>query len=214
MPGIIELSFSDRAAAGSAEARRMRRRGDLPGVVYGGGSEALVTLDAFEFMKKIGFSSSGMVALVDASGAKTTAIIKEVQWNRLTDKPLHIDFYRVSMDQIVEVRVPLHFEGTPKGLLFGGVFDQLMHELQVKVKASAIPSKISVDVSGLEIGDSLHVSDLVLPDGVRVDSSLDLPVAHVVPPTVEKAKPAAEEASTEEAPAAAPAPEDEKKKKD
>ncbi len=213
MPGIIELSITDRAAAGSAEARRMRRRGDLPGVVYGGGSEALVTLDASEFMKKIGYSSSGMVALVDAGGARTTAIIKEVQWNRLTDKPLHIDFYRVSMDQVVEVRVPLHFEGTPKGLLFGGVFDQLMHELQIKVKASAIPAKISVDVSDLGIGDSLHVSDLVLPEGVRADSSLDLPVAHVVPPTVEKVKPA-EEIAAEEAPAAAPAPEDEKKKKD
>jgi large subunit ribosomal protein L25 len=151
-----------------------------------------------------------MVTLVDEKGIRTTAIIKEVQWNRLTDKPLHVDFYRVSMDQIVEVKVPIHFEGSPKGLLFGGVFDQLMHDLPIKVKASSIPSRITIDVSGLDIGDSLHVSDLVLPEGVRIDTQSDLPIAHVVPPIVEKAKPAAEAAAEEAAPA--PAAEEEKKK--
>lgn len=211
MPGMIELSVRVRAAAGSAEARRMRKSGDLPAVLYGGGKESLVTLSTFEFMKKIGYSSSGMVTLVGEGGERSTAIIKEVQWNRLTDRPLHIDFYRVSMDQIVEVRVPLRFEGTPKGLLFGGVFDQLMHEVQVKVKASAIPSRIDVDVSGLDIGDTLHVSDLLLPEGVKADTSAELPIAHVVPPTVEKVKEEVAEAAAEEAPAAA-APEEDKKK--
>lgn len=210
MPGTIEITVRDRAAAGSASARRMRRAGSLPAVVYGSGEEVLLTLETLEFMKKIGYSSSGMVALVDANGVRTTAIIKEVQWNRLTDKPLHVDFYRVSSDQIVEVKVPIHFEGSPRGLLFGGVFDQLMHDLPIKVKASAIPSRINIDVSGLDIGDSLHVSDLILPDGVKADIQLDLPIAHVVPPVVEKSKPAEEEAVVEAAPA--PAAEEEKKR--
>lgn len=210
MPGTIELTVRDRAAAGSATARRMRNSGSLPAVIYGSGEETLLTLETLEFMKKIGYASSGMVTLVDGKGIRTTAIIKEVQWNRLTDKPLHVDFYRVSMDQIVEVKVPIHFEGSPKGLLFGGVFDQLMHDLPIKVKASSIPSRITIDVSGLDIGDSLHVSDLVLPEGVRIDTQADLPIAHVVPPIVEKAKPAAEAAAEEAAPA--PAAEEEKKK--
>lgn len=213
MPGTIDLKVRNRASSGSAEARRMRRAGELPAVLYGGGEETVLVLETFEFMKKIGYASAaGMVTLVDPDGAKTTAIIKEVQWNRLTDKPLHVDFYRVSLDQIVEVKVPLHFEGTPKGLLFGGVFDQLMHEVTVKVKASSIPPRISVDVSDLGIGDALHVRDLVLPEGVKPDTSADLPIAHVVPPTVEKAKPAAEAAVEETA--AAPAVEEDKKKKD
>lgn len=212
MPGTIDLKVRNRASSGSAEARRMRRAGELPAVLYGGGKETVLALETFEFMKKIGYASAGMVTLIDPDGAKTTAIIKEVQWNRLTDKPLHIDFYRVSMDQIVEVKVPLHFEGTPRGLLFGGVFDQLMHEVTVKVKASSIPSKIGVDVSDLGIGDALHVKDLVLPEGVRMDTPAELPIAHVVPPTVEKTKPAAEEAAEETA--AAPSGEEDKKKKD
>ena len=202
MPEMIELSVMARAAAGSAEARRMRRSGDLPAVIYGGGGESLVKLSTFEFMKKVGFSSSIMVALVGEGGERSTAIIKEVQWDRLTDKPLHVDFYRVSMDQIVEVKVPLQIEGTPKGLLFGGVLDQLMYEVQVKVKASAIPSRITVDVSGLDIGDGIHESDLEVPEGVTVDTPGDHPVAHVVPPTVEKVKEEEAEATAEEASAA------------
>jgi large subunit ribosomal protein L25 len=191
MPEMIEISYAPRQACGSAVARRLRRAGSVPAVVYGGGeTETGISIVTSEFMKKVGYASSGMMTLVGPGGDRTMAIIKEIQWNHLTDMPLHIDFYRVSVDQMVSVRVPVHFEGTPKGLVFGGVLDQLVHEIQIKVKASAIPHDVSIDVSGLDIGDTLHVGDLTLPEGAVLETSVEQALAHVVPPTVEKAKPA------------------------
>ncbi|NLP04452.1 50S ribosomal protein L25 [Candidatus Fermentibacteria bacterium] len=184
----IELTVEKRASRGSAESRRMRREGLVPAVIYGrGGREEALAVREAVFMKTIGHSSPGIVTL-NGLGKPVSVLVKEVQWNFLTDRPLHVDFYRVALDQIVSVRVPIHLSGNPKGVLFGGVLDQLMHDLPIKVRAADIPASIPVDVSSLDIGDALHVSDLVLPAGVTADVPGEQPVVHVVAPTVEKVK--------------------------
>ncbi len=204
MPEGNVLHVSERATKGSAEARRLRRTGMVPVVLYGGSksAETLLQIDEVEFMKKVKDYSTGVVTLVDPKGRKSSAIIKEIQWDHLVDRPIHVDFYRVSLDQVVHVRVPLHLQGTARGAVFGGVIDQLVHELPIKVKASGIPHEILLDIASLGIGDSMHVSDLTLPEGVICELPVEQTVVHVAPPTVEKVKAAAEtEEEAEEKPA-------------
>ena len=114
----------------------------------------------------------------------------------INDKPVHIDFLRVLPSQIITVPVPVHLEGSPAGLLQGGILDHMLHEVQLTVKASAIPPSITVNVSALSIGDSIHVSNLDLPAGMTVDMPGDPVIASVIMPRVMKA--AAEAESTEE----------------
>jgi large subunit ribosomal protein L25 len=181
-----QITVTKRTSLGSAESRRMRRSGYVPAVIYGrGGKEDLLAVRETEYMKTIGFKPTGIVSL-QGLGKPVSVLIKEVQWDPLTDKPLHIDFYRVALDQIVSVKVGLHARGTPKGALFGGVTEQILHDLPIKVKASDIPQYIEIDISDLGIGDAIHVSDLVLPEGVVADISSEQPVIHVVAPTIEK----------------------------
>ena len=116
-----QITVTKRTSMGSAESRRMRRSGYVPAVIYGrGGKEDLLAVRETEYMKTIGFRPTGIVSL-QGLGKPVSVLIKEVQWDPLTDKPLHIDFYRVALDQIVSVKVGLHARGTPKGALFGGV---------------------------------------------------------------------------------------------
>ncbi len=184
----IELTVEKRVSRGSAESRRMRREGLVPAVIYGrGGKEEALAVREAVFMKAIGRSSPGIVTL-KGLGKPVSVLVKEVQWNSLTDRPMHVDFYRVALDQIVSVRVPIHLSGSPRGVLFGGVLDQLIHDLPIRVRAADIPASIQVDVSSLEIGDALHVSDLVLPAGVTAEIAGEQPVVHVAAPTVEKVK--------------------------
>jgi len=169
----------------------MRRAGYVPAVIYGRGGEDVLAVSEYDFMRNIGHSSPGVITL-SGLGAPVSVLIKEVQWDVLSGRPTHIDFYRVELDQIVSVRVPIRLTGTPKGALFGGVLDHIQHDLPIRVKASDIPSVIMVDITELGIGDAFHVSDLVLPDGVISDMPGEAPVVHVVAPTVEKT-PVAEE---------------------
>jgi large subunit ribosomal protein L25 len=187
-----ELNVEKRISQGSAESRRLRRAGSVPAVLYGrGAKEEMLSVAEKEFMKTIGYASSGIVKLLGL-GKPVSVLVKEIQWDSLTDKPVHIDFYRVALDQIVSVKVPLHLEGSPRGALFGGVLDQLMYELPIRVKAADIPPSVTVNVNELDIGDVLHVSDLIMPAGVTPDVSGELAVVLVAAPTVEKTK-AAEE---------------------
>ena len=192
-----QITVSRRTSKGSAESRRMRRGGYVPAVVYGrGGEQELLAVREADYMKAIGFNPRGIVSL-QGLGAPVSVLIKEVQWDPLTDRPRHIDFYRVALDQIVSVKVSLYARGTPKGALFGGVTEQILHDLPIKVKASDIPRSIEVDITELGIGDAIHVSDLVLPDGVTADVSPEQPVIHVVAPTVEKVAEVEEEEGAE-----------------
>lgn len=183
----LELNIEPRTRKGSREARRIRREGLVPGILYGRGGEVAVSVNAHHFMTVVGYNSSlGIIRLNIQGGKPENCIVKEVQWNPINDKPVHIDFLRVLPSQMITVPVPLHLEGSPKGLLQGGILDHMLHEINVTVKASDIPQNIAVDVSGLALGDALHVSDIVLPAGMSIDMSGDQVVASVIAPRVMK----------------------------
>jgi large subunit ribosomal protein L25 len=182
----VELNVRHRSASGSREARRLRRTGKVPGVVYGkGAAEIPIELDEYEYMTKFGYSiASGLFDLVYDDGKKAAVIVKDVQWDPISEKPLHVDFLRVSADQIVNVMVHVHTENTPLGVIEGGVLEHILHEIVISVKAKDIPQAINVDVGPLDIGNSIHISDIIFPYGITCDMQDELVVATVVAPTV------------------------------
>ena len=188
MPLKKTLGITERLEFGSRPARRLRRAGIIPAVVYGrGGSELTVTVNEKEFMDVIGYSTStGIINLKMGRKSPVTVIVRDVQWDIITDRPVHIDFLRVSEDQIVSVPVHIRLENIPVGVTMGGVLEHALHEILIKVRAKDIPGSVTVDVGHLEIGDTIHLSDIVLPETVTLDMDSDLVVASVVAPSVAK----------------------------
>ncbi len=186
MPDKKELVLEERTLFGSRASRRLRRSGSIPGVIYGrGGGELTISISEEHYMDKIGYStSSGIVMLKIGRKKPVSAIIKDVQWDILTDRAMHIDFLRVSEDQIVTIPVQIRLIGTPEGVNLGGVLEQILHEIDISVRAKDIPSFIEVDVSRLDIGNTIHIEDVELPEGMVSDTPLDFVVASVVAPTI------------------------------
>jgi len=124
-------------------------------------------------------------------------LIKEVQRDPITNAPLHADFFALDMTHTIDVEVPIHVTGTAVGVsLMGGILDHVLREIEVECLPGSIPDEIVVDVSALEIGDSIHIRDLVLPAGVELRSDPDLSVVSVVAPkAIEDELPEAEEAA-------------------
>ncbi len=179
----IQLNIEKRVKLGSREARRLRREQMLPGIVYGHGKDLSIKVTRDEFMSKIGYAKS--LGIVELAYEEDTikSIIKEVQWDTLTDEPLHLDFQQVLDNELVIVPVPVHLTGEPVGVtLDGGILDHTTHELNITVRAADIPSELAFDVSALHLGDRLHLSDVELPEGLIADYTFDPVIATVIAP--------------------------------
>ena len=177
-----------REETGKGNARRLRRAGKLPAVVYGGGKPDLpIVLDALATSKLLddeGFYTSMLDLNIKGSG-KSSALVKDVQWHHLKEEANHIDFYRVSSSDSVTMEVPVHainHERCP-GAIAGGVLSVTRHTLEVTCRADSIPDSIEVDCSALEIGDSIHIEDVVLPEGAEVAFDVNFSVLSLVAPT-------------------------------
>jgi large subunit ribosomal protein L25 len=179
------LQAEKREATGKGAARKIRAAGRVPAVVYGQGGEAVaVTLDGHEALRLFQ-TISVENTLVDLSldGESIQTLVREVQVHPLRPGLLHVDFYRVQKGVKLEVEIPIHLHGTPAGVKSqGGVLQQVIHDLLVLTLPSLIPESFEVDVSGLELGDSIHVADLDLPEGVEVQLEGDRTVCSVVIP--------------------------------
>ena len=204
------LSADTRGGTGKGVARKLRAAGRIPAVIYGKGKAGeAISLDPALLERLLHTSESGMNTLIDLSvdGRTSTVLLKDLQRDPIRGRYLHADFFVVDLEQELQVAIPLHFVGKAKGLEFGGIVEHPLREVEVACLPQAIPDSIEVDVTELNIGDSLHVRDLQTPAGVRVISDGDLAIALVEQPAI------AEEPSVEEAAAAevegaeAPAPE-------
>jgi large subunit ribosomal protein L25 len=167
-----------RDGRGTHEARRLRRRGLVPAVVYGHKEETLsVALSREELEKAIRHG----VHVVDlqSDGKTEKAQIREVQWDHLGKDVLHVDFARVAADERIVVTVPLDIRGTAPGVTAGGVLDQPIHTLAIECLAVNIPESIRVNVGELQLDGAIHVRDLVLPEGVKAMVDPDAIVVHV-----------------------------------
>jgi len=212
----VALDVEIRSSKGKGAARKLRAAGRIPGTCYGSGRAPVsVSLDPRSLERLIKSSATGINTLIDlrVSGGGDfdgrVVLVKELQRDPLSARALHADFYAVDLEQAIEVSVPIHVTGTAPGVTNGGILDHALRELKLECLPRAIPDQILVDVSQLEIGMSLHVRDLVLPQGVTLMSDPNLSVISVVTPaaleeeTAAAAAPAEGEAAAEGAEAAA-----------
>lgn len=177
------LDYTRRTPKGSAGARRLRRQGRLPGVLYGHKQDA-VPLDVDREQFEAIFRSGRQTVTLQDGPRSEMALVKEVQHDPLGSDIVHVDFARVALDEKVRVTVPIDFSGQPKGVSDGGVLDQVAKEVNVECLATAIPESIRVNVQHMEIDQSLHFGELTIADGIIVLDDPEGVVAVVHPPRV------------------------------
>ena len=199
-----QLAAQARATAGKGAARAIRRTGNIPAVIYGDNKEpVLITLTEKDVVKAL--QSKGFLTQLcdlDVEGQKHLVLPRDVQLNPVSDRPEHADFLRVSDKTIISVSVPIRVanEKASPGIVKGGVLNLVHHQLDVFCKATDIPEEFVADLTGLEIGSSIHIEDLKLPKGVKPALDMTATVITLVAPTAMKADDTATDAAA--APAA------------
>ena len=198
MVEVLTLAASARARIGKGASRALRRQGLVPAVIYGDKQAPLsVHVEEKHLVKLLhtGFFLNSTVE-VEVDGAKVHTLPRDVQFHPVTDRPIHVDFLRIAADAIVTVNVPVRFENeaASPGLKRGGVLNVVRHEFEVHVPANAIPDYIAIDVAGYEVGESIHVSRVKLPDGVKPVIDRDFTIATIAAPSGLKSQDAASEA--------------------
>jgi large subunit ribosomal protein L25 len=189
---FAKVNVEVRSGKGKGGARKVRAAGKVPGVLYGLKQEPLtVTFDEKELLTSLDKEKrrNTVLKLAIAGSGKSeevTAMVREAQINALSRRLEHVDFLRVDLEAEVHVTVPLVLTGKAVGVTNGGNLHQSLHVVPVAAKPAAIPTKLEVDVSALDVGDALHVSDLKLGAGVRVLLEARDALASVVAPKAEK----------------------------
>ncbi|HWA62826.1 MAG TPA: 50S ribosomal protein L25/general stress protein Ctc [Caulobacteraceae bacterium] len=193
----IVLNVEVRDRAGTGAARAARREGKVPGVLYGGDRDPVgIAVKSNEFRKAL-YTGKLLGHLVTLKyGEETQPVIaKDVQFHPVTDEPIHFDLYRVGEHQLVRIAVPVHFrnqEASP-GIKRGGVLNINVHELEVMAPADHIPEEVVIDLTGLDIGDTIAAAQIVLPQGVQVSAKdRDAIVASIATSSAMQAEEAAE----------------------
>jgi len=186
---VIQLKGASRESLGKGGARKARAAGQIPAVIYGHGETPRpIAVDFREFEVALrGHKGSNAIVNLNVAGGEFTALVRDVQYDPLSRLIIHLDFQHISLTEQIEVDVPVHLVGTPIGVKdAGGILEHLLRTLKVKCLPTAIPASIDVDVSALNIGDNLHVRDLVAGTGYEVVTEADVAVAAVVAPAAEE----------------------------
>ncbi|HEX8840497.1 MAG TPA: 50S ribosomal protein L25/general stress protein Ctc, partial [Sphingomicrobium sp.] len=189
----LTLPAEARDRAGKGASRALRREGRVPAVVYGQKSEPLSIHVEEKLLAKMLSTGHFMnsVVMIDVGGNTTRTLPKAVDFHPVTSRPTHVDFLRISEHTKVTVAVPVRFDGeeTSPGLKRGGVLNVVQHELDLVCDAAHIPDEIHISLAGLEIGDSLHISQVKLPEGATpAITDRDFTVATVVAPSAMKSE--------------------------
>jgi large subunit ribosomal protein L25 len=203
MSDVVSLAAEPRGRAGKGGAREHRRAGRIPAVIYGNKQEpVLIALDGAELLKHLrrpGFMAHVFEITVD--GARERVLPREVQHDPVSGKPLHVDFMRFSAETRIHVEVQVKFENEDKapGLKKGGVLNVVHHTLDLVCSPDAIPESLTVDLTGLELGDVIHADGIKLPEGVELgEDDPQATIASIAAPSTEEvAEPAAEEEGEE-----------------
>ncbi|MGB9812911.1 MAG: 50S ribosomal protein L25/general stress protein Ctc [Thermovenabulum sp.] len=183
----VTLKAAERKLEGKGALKALRRAKKIPAVLYGKNMEnKYLAVDELEFLKAIkGHGESVLIDLI-LNNEKHTVIIKEIQKDYLNNVINHIDFYRVSMTDKIEVDVPIVLKGEPEGVKMGGVLQHQLDELTIEALPQDIPEHIEVDISHLKIGDVLTVKEIKLSDKITVLDDPDEIVVAVLAPTIEE----------------------------
>jgi large subunit ribosomal protein L25 len=189
----LTLPAEARDRAGKGASRALRREGRVPAVIYGQKNDPLSIHVEEKLLSKILSTGHFMnsVIMVDVDGKPTRTLPKAVDFHPVTSRPIHVDFLRISEHTKVHVAVPVRFdnEDASPGLKRGGVLNVVSHELELVCDAASIPNEIHIALDGLDIGDSVHISNVKLPDGVLpANQDEDFTVATIVAPSAMKAE--------------------------
>ena len=188
MSDALTLSAETRDRAGKGASRALRREGRVPAVVYGGKQDPVaIHVEEKELVRQLGtghFFNS--IVMVEVDGKTVRTLPKDVAFHPVNDRPLHVDFMRLAKDAKVEVAVPVVFANEEKspGLKRGGVLNIVRHELELICQADKIPDDIAIDVTGLDVGASIHISHVKLPAGSEsAITDRDFTIATIVAPS-------------------------------
>ena len=195
---VFDLKATRREKTGKGQARQLRRQGLVPAVLYGPKIDAVpltISVKELQNIYKASGSEHMVLSLIINNGGtqRKTAMIKELQTAPATSDYLHVDFYEVALDQAIQVSVPVEVVGTSKGVERGGYLQVVRHDLEVSCLPTDVPSSITVDISDLDIGDSIHVDEITVGDEVTLLYETNFTVITVVAPMAEE-----EEAEEEE----------------
>jgi large subunit ribosomal protein L25 len=187
------LSAEIRDEIGKERAKKLRAKGLIPAIFYGPRSQSIpLVINDKEFSKTLQ-TEAGENVLIDLHIRKgdhldrKVVMVKDVQIDPLKGKNLHTDFYEVTMHEMVTVEVPIHLVGKPEGIKMGGILEQIRRVIQIQCLPGDIPKRIDIDVSSLNIGDSIHVQDIQV-EKAKILSEANLTIATVVPPVAEEKK--------------------------
>jgi large subunit ribosomal protein L25 len=202
MSDQLTLTAETRDRAGKGASRHLRREGRVPAVIYGDNKEPVsIHLNERELMKALNtghFMNS--VVMIEGTGAAVRTLPKDVQLHPVTDRPLHVDFFRIGEHSTVHVNVPLHFvdEELSPGIKRGGVLSIVRHDIELVVDAAEIPDQIDVSLKGFDVGDSIHISSVTLPAGAKTAiDDRDFTVATITAPSALKSAEGAAEGDAE-----------------
>jgi len=178
------LKVKERKETGTRKIKHLRKEGWIPGVIYGHGEKSkLIMIQEEELIKVLhNMHSEATLLNLDYEGEKIRALMREVSRSPLTEKLLHVDFQHIHENEEINVHVILEFQGKPKGVEEGGILNIEHRHLIARCLPKDIPEKIVVDVSNLEIGESLHIKDLNIPEGVKVEEDPSATVVNILSP--------------------------------
>lgn len=187
----VTLSSFIREETGKKTAKKLRKKGLIPSIIYGPHIDPIPIYVKFNELESILNKHKGETLLFNLKienekFSKIQAILKEYQIDPVTDKIIHIDFLAIHEKNLITIDVPLEFIGKPIGITKGGVLEILLHELSIECLPSNIPDKIQVDISNLDIGDVLHVKDIKVPEGVKVIKDPEETVVTIVTEAIEE----------------------------
>jgi len=186
----LEIQVDARDKKRKRDAKRLLRSGKIPAILYGPKTESVaLELDKRDFSSRVaGLEGSHLVRLKSASAALAdkVALVKDMQYHPINGDVIHADLYEVDLSARITVNVPLHFIGKAAGVVRGGILQPIVREIEVECLPLDIPGFFDVDVSGLDIGDSVHIEELAMPEGVTAVYESNMALVAVVPPTVEE----------------------------
>ena len=191
MSDQLTLSAETRDRAGKGASRELRRQNRIPAVIYGNKKDPEMIHVEEKALVKLLMTGHFMNSVIELelAGKKQIALPKDVSFHPVSDRPTHVDFFRINKDAKVEVNVPVHFinEEASPGLKRGGVLNVVRHELELVCEADKIPEEIAIDVTGYDVGDSIHISNVTLPAGsVSAITDRDFTIATIVAPSAMK----------------------------
>lgn len=179
------LQADNRTMLKTAAARRLRREGKIPAVIYGKEGVVSITLDGIEFRKAFRVISESQLIRLTVDGKDHEVLIKDYQEDLITGVIEHIDFFEIEAGKKLQTNVSVHIEGSSIGAREGGILEHQLHSVEVECLPKDIPEHLSVNVAELDVGDSLHVSDIPVPDGVTILNNQDQVVVLVSAPRAE-----------------------------